>query len=143
MFKEKFIKSYLENAKTRLDFIKLALKDGKYDYVIRECQEVVELCSKALIYSQGMVVPKIHNMAKEIDEIKDLFSENFQKEMPNYYILIRKLYSKRELAMYGDEVLGIPSTELFTKEDAKDYSDKTIDYYTQCLLELETYLKLK
>lgn len=140
MDNDKFIKSYLENSELRLKFCLQALSENKYDVLIRECQEIVELCSKALLYSQNMVVPKIHNMAQEIDDIKELFSDEFSKKMPEYYILLRTLYNKRELAMYGDEDLGIPSNELFTKEDAEKYLTGTKDYFEQCKKELKNSL---
>jgi uncharacterized protein (UPF0332 family) len=63
--------------------------------------------------------------------------EKFDK---TYFSLLKKLYNKRELAMYGDEDSGIPSNELFTKEDASYYLEKTEDYYNQCLTELKDYL---
>jgi HEPN domain-containing protein len=63
--KKLFVKNYLDSSKRRIKNSREALEEGDYSYVIRNCQEIVELCSKSLIMRWGFVVPEKHDIKKE------------------------------------------------------------------------------
>ena len=51
-------KSYVKQAEERLYHAKEALKRGNYPYVVRQCQEAVELLLKAALRLVGIEPPK-------------------------------------------------------------------------------------
>lgn len=131
MHKEKFIKSYLENAKLRLKYSKDALNNTKnYNYVIRECQTIVELCSKALLLNIGQIVPQKHDLKDELNEAKKLFSKNIQDNLNLITKTSKHLRRQREISLYGDEDLDLPPDKLYTQNEAKNYFKDTEKIFT-------------
>ena len=45
---DKLAREYLRKSKSRLKAVNVLFKDGSYDDVIRECQEIVELILKGV-----------------------------------------------------------------------------------------------
>ena len=56
--------SYLRKSLDRLDILDLLLKKGAYSDVVREAQEIVELCLKGMLRDAGIEPPKYY---KEFD----------------------------------------------------------------------------
>ncbi|MEM2914451.1 MAG: HEPN domain-containing protein, partial [Candidatus Bathyarchaeia archaeon] len=55
-------KSNLRQAEERFKHAKEALEAGNYPYVIRQCQEAVELSLKAALRVTGVEPPKWHDV---------------------------------------------------------------------------------
>jgi len=140
MSKKDFIIDYLDSAKLRLNFSKRAISLNNYSYVVRECQEVAELCSKSLLLRFNFVVPKKHNLSFDLYEIKEMYSKEFQNKFKKIKFLLNKLRNEREISFYGDEDEEISPSKLYTKEEAETYLKQTNDFYNLVLKELNEYI---
>ncbi|MCX7793701.1 MAG: HEPN domain-containing protein [Thermodesulfovibrionales bacterium] len=108
--------SYLFKAKKRLKALYVLFEEEDYSDVIREAQEIVELCLKAMLRSAGIEPPKIHEVSSLLIEHRDRFSEDVVKHFNEISRISKRLRKERELAFYG-EMDFIP-TEEYSEEDA-------------------------
>jgi HEPN domain-containing protein len=95
--------SYLEKARLRrevLDF--LLVRDGFSD-VVREAQELVELCCKGMLRQVGIEPPKWHDVGGILVDNASRFPGDVQRELPEVAAISRALRKEREFAFYGDE----------------------------------------
>ncbi|MDT7862600.1 MAG: HEPN domain-containing protein [Saccharolobus sp.] len=113
------VKSYIRQAEERIKHAKEALRDGNYPYVIRQCQEAVELLLKASLRYVGVEPPKLHDVGHILRREKSRFPQWFQDEIDELAYYSRILRKEREPAMYGDEETGIPPEDLYSKFDAE------------------------
>ena len=112
-------KSNLMQAKERIVHAREALERGNYPYVVRQCQEAVELALKAALRIVGVEPPKWHDVGPVLIREKSRFPKWFQDFIDELASISRSLRKERELAMYGDEEAGIPPEELYTKRDGE------------------------
>jgi HEPN domain-containing protein len=113
-------KSYIRQALERLKHAAEAFEDGNYPYVIRQCQEAVELLLKASLRLVGVEPPKWHDVGPLLRREAARFPGWFQEAIPRLARISRRLRREREPAMYGDEELGLPPEELYDREDAAE-----------------------
>lgn len=139
--RKKFIKNYIRSSQRRLKNIDDALKENDFAYVVRVSQEIFELLSKSLLLKYNFVVPKTHNLSEDLDEVKELYSTNFQKEIYKIIKLSKELRRNREKAFYGDEEEGIAPDELYNKKQAQEYQKNTKWFYDIVIDELSDYLE--
>jgi len=111
-------KSYIRQALERLRHAEEALTAGNYPYVVRQCQEAVELLLKAALRLVGVEPPKWHDVGPILRREAHRFPEWFREKIPWLARISRRLRREREPAMYGDEELGIPPEELYDRDDA-------------------------
>lgn len=111
-------KSYLDNAGIILNEAEESYKKGLFHRVIRLSQESVELSLKAALRIIGIEYPKSHDVSDILIEYKERFPEWFKKELNKLAEGSTWLSEKRGLAMYGDEIKGIPPNKLFDRDDA-------------------------
>ncbi len=112
-------KSNIRQARERIKHASEALESGNYPYVVRQCQEAVELSLKAALRLVGIEPPKWHDVGPILRREKSRFPQWFQELIDELASISRSLRKERELAMYGDEELGIPAEELYTRVDAE------------------------
>ncbi|MEM2499642.1 MAG: HEPN domain-containing protein [Sulfolobales archaeon] len=122
--------SYLRQAEERIRHAKEALERGNYPYVVRQCQESVELLLKAALRLVGVEVPKWHDVGPVLKREAQRFPEWFQVEIPALARISRKLRRERELSMYGDEESGIPPDELYDRSDAEEALNYASNVYS-------------
>ncbi|MEM3831763.1 MAG: HEPN domain-containing protein [Sulfolobales archaeon] len=122
--------SYLRQAEERIRHAKEALDRGNYPYVIRQCQESVELLLKAALRLVGVEVPKWRDVGPVLRREAQRFPEWFQAEIPALARISRKLRREREPSMYGDEESGIPPDELYDRSDAEEALDYASKVYS-------------
>jgi len=113
-------KSYIRQAEERVKHAEEALKSGNYAYVVRQCQEAVELTLKASLRLVGIEPPKWHDVGPVLKREINRFPDWFKTEIPKLARISRKLRGEREPSMYGDEESGTPPEELYTVEDAEE-----------------------
>ena len=138
--KKKFVNSYISDAEHRYFLAKISFDKQNYHTVIRECQTLMELSVKALVFSLGRVIPNTHNLKDELNEIKDLLSESFQLNFDRIYKLAAKLRIERERAMYGDPDLNKLASEIYDLDVAEKYLNETRFVLDLCKIELKNYL---
>ena len=113
-------RSYLRQAEERLHHARETLNRGNYAYVVRQCQEAVELSLKAALRFAGVEPPKWHDVGPILKRESSRFPDWFQAEIATLSRYSRVLRREREPAMYGDEETGATPEELYEKEDAED-----------------------
>jgi HEPN domain-containing protein len=112
-------RSHLRRAAERVRHAEEALTNGNYPYVVRQCQEAVELALRAALRMVGVEPPKWHDVGPVLRRERGRFPAWFQGHMDELVSISRSLRKERELAMYGDEESGIPPEELYTRLDAE------------------------
>jgi len=112
-------RSYLRQAMERVRHAEEALTNGNYPYVVRQCQEAVELTLKAALRIVGIEPPKWHDVGPVLRREQGKFPVWFQEHIDELISISRSLRKERELAMYGDEESGVPPEELYTRVDAE------------------------
>ncbi len=117
-------KSNIRQATERLKHAREALNSGNYPYVVRQCQEAVELSLKGALRLVGIEPPKWHDVGPVLKRERSRFPADFELLIDRLASISRALRKERELAMYGDETAGIPPEELYTREDAEEYLEK-------------------
>lgn len=116
MTNDDLAKSYFIKAEKRLKILDILLNEEDYSDVVREAQEIVELCLKGMLRFVGVEPPKYHDVGPLIIEHKKRFKGISSKEIMKLARISRKLRKERELAFYGD-IDFIPTDE-YTREDA-------------------------
>ena len=117
-------KSNIRQAIERLRHAGEALRSGNYPYTIRQCQEAVELSLKGALRLVGIEPPKWHDVGPVLKRERSRFPAGFRDYIDKLASISRSLRKERELAMYGDEVAGIPPEELYIRDDAVEYFEK-------------------
>lgn len=113
-------RSYLRQAEERLYHAREALARGNHPYVVRQCQEAVELLLKAALRLTGVEPPKWHDVGPILRREASRFPHWFQEEIPRMARISRRLRREREPSMYGDEESGVPPDMLYDREDAEE-----------------------
>lgn len=116
-------KSYLEKAEKRLKILGVLLDEEAYSDVVREAQEIVELCLKGMLRSVGIEPPKWHDVGPLLLEYGERFKGVTDEELTRAAKISRTLRKDRELAFYGD--IDFIPTEEFTRENAVESIDGT------------------
>jgi HEPN domain-containing protein len=109
-------RDYLERARARLKALQVLLGERSWADVVRESQEIVELCLKALVRSARIEVPRIHDVSPVLDQNRDRFPASIRPRLDELIRISRQLRRDRELAFYGSE--DLTPSEFYTEEDA-------------------------
>ena len=112
--------SYYRQAAERLHHARIALERGSYSYVVRQCQEAVELLLKAALRIVGVEPPRWHDVGPVLRAEAHRFPEWFREHVPVLARYSRRLRREREPSMYGDEESGVAPEELYDREDAEE-----------------------
>jgi len=139
--KNKFVIDYMKEAEIRLEFSNTSFEKKRYNTTIRECQTVVEMASKALLFSVGFAVPEKHNIKEDLKISKELFSKNIQLEFSKILRLFGILRIQREPSLYGDISLNKVAGEFYDKKQTEEYLNKTIWFYDMVKNELKKILE--
>lgn len=113
-------RSYIRQAEERIRHAREALERESYPYVVRQCQEAVELLLKASLRLVGIEPPKWHDVGPVLKREKTRFPEWFQQEINTLARISRRLRREREPSMYGDEESGTPPDMLYDRLDAEE-----------------------
>jgi len=142
----KVAKSYLRQARARLEDGKEASSKANYPYAVRLSQECVELSLKAVLKAVGIDYPKIHDVSDMFVEVKDRFPDWFKIEVGFLYESSKILVKKREISLYGGEEAFLSPDEVIDKNDAEDAVVRAEKAYRLCeklLTELDKQRELK
>lgn len=109
--------SYLIKAEKRLKILNVLFQDEDYSDVVREAQEIVELCLKGMLRFVGIEPPKFHDVGPLILEHKDRFRKIHLKDIKKIVKISKELRRDRELSFYGD--IDFIPTEEYSKNDGR------------------------
>ena len=113
-------RSYIRQAEERVRHAREALEEGNYPFVVRQCQEAVELFLKAALRLVGVEPPKLHDVGYVLRREANRFPQWFRDRIDELASYSRVLGREREPSMYGDEEAGIPPEELYSRFDAEN-----------------------
>ena len=136
----KVAKSYLRQARARLEDAKEAFPEANYPYAVRLSQECLELSLKAVLKAVGIDYPKIHDVSDVLTAVRERFPDWFKVEMGFLHESSKILVKKREISLYGGEEALLSPDEAIDKNDAEDAltrAEKTYKLCEKILTELE------
>ena len=107
--------SYLEDAIVRFEGLERLFGMRRFNVVVREAQECVELALKGALRWVGVEPAKVHDVSEILIEERGRFPEFFEKAMDKLAEISKRLARERGRSFYGDEEKGIPPSELYTE----------------------------
>ena len=126
---------YIERCEKRLLAIEVLFKHQSWADVVRQCQEVVELATKAFLRAFHIEPPRIHDVSFVLEEEIESFPKEAQKLIPRAMELSHNLRRDRELAFYGSE--DLTPSKFYQKKDA----DKAFKETQWLVKELTPFIK--
>ncbi len=84
-------KSYINQTMERIKHAKEALNSGNYPYVVRQCQEAVELLLKAALRIVSVEPPRWHDVGPVLRRERSKFPEWFQEHIDELASISRSL----------------------------------------------------
>lgn len=124
------VTDYIERAGHRLEAVQLLFEKNSFADVVRESQEVVELCLKALLRASNVEVPRVHDVSSILLEQKDQLPQSIQHKVSHLAKISKSLRRDRELAFYGTE--DLTPSNFYNKEDAKGALEGASSVYNLC-----------
>lgn len=109
---------YLTRAENRLAAIEVLVQRKGWADVVRESQEVVELCLKALLRKSKIEVPRLHDVSGVLEESATKLPKAIQPHVKRLSQISRSMRRDRELAYYGSE--DLTPSEFYHQEDADE-----------------------
>ncbi len=140
---DKMAVDFMRRARSRYIDAHNALKRGDYPDVVRYSQECVELSLKACLRAVGVEYPKVHDVGDILVVNRDKFPSWLKSKLDEIVEISADLAAKRSPAMYGIEVAGKTSSELFSSEDALDALKKAELVYSCAKKFIEELFKVE
>jgi len=117
-------RDYAERAKWVLREAQEALDATNYAICVRRSQETLELSAKAALRRLGIEYPHEHDVSEALDAVADRLSDSLRERLDEIKALLAELARMRGPALYGYEAEGIPASEAFTRNYAKEMFHK-------------------
>jgi HEPN domain-containing protein len=109
--------SYLIKATKRLRILQVLFDDGAFSDVVREAQEIVELCLKGVLRQVGVEPPHWHDVSPMLVEYRERLPQSFQEYIARVAEVSGWLRKEREFSFYGD--IDFIPTEEYAQQDAE------------------------
>lgn len=109
---------YLRRGASRLRAIRVLMDEESWADVVRESQEVVEICLKALLRRAGVSPPRIHDVSGVLTDNRARLPAAAKRHLDDLVKVSRTLRRDRELAFYGSE--DLTPGQFYRREDAVD-----------------------
>jgi hypothetical protein len=116
----KIARDYLAKVEVRLDALRLFLDRARYDDVVREGHEAIELLLKGALRFVGIDPPRRHDPAPVLLCHLERFPPRWRAEAVGIGALSERLFAERGHAFYGDEDDLVPPSELFEQGEADE-----------------------
>jgi len=116
--------SYLIKATKRLRILQVLLDDEAYSDVVREAQEVVELCLKGMLRQVGVEPPHWHDVSPLLMEYRERFAGSVANHVDRLAQISGWLRKEREFSFYGD-IDFIPTEEYSRVDGQRAIADAT------------------
>lgn len=121
MQNESLVADYLRRSQARLKSIDTLFGESSWSDVVRESQEVVELCLKGLLRHIKIEPPRIHDVGDVLLAAGASFPKPFQINLKRLAKISGSLRRDRELAFYGSE--DLTPSDFYKKDDAVEARD--------------------
>lgn len=111
------IADYIGRAEHRLAAVQLLAERRSWADVVRESQEIVELCLKALLRMARVEVPRIYDVSKILRAEADRLPEAIRPDVERLADISHSMRRDRELAFYGSE--DLTPSEFYEERDGR------------------------
>jgi HEPN domain-containing protein len=126
---------YIEEARGRIELVRLAFERRLWATVVREAQECVELFLKGALRLAAVEPARTHDVAELLRRESRRFPEWFGSEIPNLATISTEMAGDRGIAFYGDERQGLAPQDLFDAKDA-ERAVRNLDYVAELCIRL-------
>ncbi len=127
--------AYFKKCTSRLRALGVLMEDKNFSDVVRESQEIVELCSKGILRLALIDPPHRHDLAAELEQSREKLGRSHNKVLDDLIVANHWLRREREMAFYGAE--DFDPTEGYSVNDA----NRAFGYATQAVGLLGALLK--
>lgn len=121
---------YITRAGHRLAAVEVLYERKSHADVVRESQEMIELCLKALLRASGIEPPRSHDVSEILVDNKGRLPIEIQSHAETLARISRELRRDRELSFYGTEDLT-PSS-FYNEADSKAAIKNARWVYSTC-----------
>ncbi len=111
-------RAYVIKARKRMRALEVLREEDAFSDVVREAQELVELCLKALLRSVGVDPPHWHDVGEILLLHQDRFPDDIRSRLPRLADISRRLHRDRELSFYG--TIDVIPTEEYGPAEADE-----------------------
>lgn len=108
---------YILRAGMRLAAVEVLMQKQGYADVVRESQELIELCLKGLLRLSGVEVPRIHDVGDILIQSEGSLPASVRPHVKQIAKISKNLRRDRELSFYGSE--DLTPSEFYKEEDAR------------------------
>lgn len=112
MTNDSLARDYLVRSRTKLKVLDLLMAEAAWPDVVREAQEIVELCLKGMLRQAGIDPPRWHDVGQTLQDNRDRFPAPVAANLDRLAEISAWLRKEREFAFYGDVDL-VPSENYF------------------------------
>jgi HEPN domain-containing protein len=109
---------YIEEARGRVELVRLARERRLWATVVREAQESVELFLKGALRLVAIEPARTHDPAEVLRRAADRFPAWFGAEVDHLASISSEMAGDRGIAFYGDERQSLGPQDLFDEDDA-------------------------
>jgi HEPN domain-containing protein len=110
---------YIEEARGRMELVRVALGKGLWAATVREAQECAELFLKGALRLVAVEPARTHDVAELLHREAARFPEWFRSEVDHLASISTELAGDRGVAFYGDERQRLGPQDLFDESDAR------------------------
>jgi len=109
---------HLRRAASRLKAIQVLYDERSWADVVRESQEAVELCLKALLFRAQIEVPRLNDVSPLLTEHEGRLPQFVRAKIPFLVKVSKALRRDRDLAFYGSD--DLTPSEFYSEKDARE-----------------------
>jgi len=121
---------YLTRAGHRLAALEVLLERKSFADVVRESQELIELCLKALLRISGIDPPRSHDVSEILTDNLLRLPKEIQTHATALAKISKKMRRDRELSFYGSE--DLTPSDFYKEEDAQEAFQDAKWVYSTC-----------
>jgi HEPN domain-containing protein len=116
----KIARDYLGKVEARAEALRLFLARDRYDDVVREAHEAIELLLKGTLRFIGVDPPRRHEPGPVLLRHLDRLPAAWREQAPGICEISERLFAERGHAFYGNEDDLVPPSELFDRSEAEE-----------------------
>ncbi len=124
------VTDYITRAGHRLSAVEVLFEKQSYADVVRESQELVELCLKALLRYSKIEVPRTHDVSDVLIEHSQKLPSSIKSHISQLAKISKSLRRDRELSFYGSE--DLTPSDFYQLEDAQEAYDSAKWVHSIC-----------
>lgn len=110
-------RDYIKRAGDRLAAVEVLFERGAYADVVRESQELVELCLKGVLRLAQVEVPRLHDVSPVLLDMRERLPQEIKPHAEALARISKEMRRDRELAFYGTE--DLTPSDFYQLDDAK------------------------